>query len=342
MDSRPIASLLEYNRIPFEILHAEVPGFWERIVGSGLFIFQWTHHDHFRQIARAVLPVVEEHLGVRCFPSGLASWVYDDKVREYYLLKAYGFPIAESWVFYSRNNALAFLEHAKFPIVFKLRNGAGSKMIVLLKGRNEAERLVRRLFGQGVSYAAGLPGAFRNEIRESGAFRAFRKRLGRLRRRISAGTDYMAEDWSIHQNYILLQRFFPGNDYDTRVAIIGNRAFAFRRINRAGDFRASGSAKVRMDPEGIDFRFLEIAFRVSRTLGFNVMAFDFMYDEERKPVIGEISYVFGSRRGSHVSDCPGHWDESLRWHPGRIPASYAILSELLERSDLRRLPESVR
>ena len=38
--------------------------------------------------------------------------------------------------------------------------------------------------------------------------------------------------WQIDKNYIYFQEFIPGNEFDTRVTVIGDRAFAFRRMNR--------------------------------------------------------------------------------------------------------------
>ena len=130
------------------------------------------------------------------------------------------------------------------------------------------------------------------------------------------------------------QRFLPNNTFDTRVVIIGDRAFAFRRYNRPGDFRASGSNLNEFDPDKIDLRFIQIAFQVSKDLGFDSMAYDFIYDTDMRPAIIEISYVFGATLGSNISDCPGYWDDKFNWHQQRMEVSYCILSKLLNRSDL--------
>ena len=45
------------------------------------------------------------------------------------------------------------------------------------------------------------------------------QRLGFRSRKLS--------DWQRKKNYAMFQRFLPGNEYDTRVTVIGNRAFAF-------------------------------------------------------------------------------------------------------------------
>lgn len=41
------------------------------------------------------------------------------------------------------------------------------------------------------------------------------------------------------------------------------------------------------------------------------MAFDFVEDSERNPLIIEMSYGFGVEG---ISKVPGFWDSSLQWH----------------------------
>lgn len=53
--------------------------------------------------------------------------------------------------------------------------------------------------------------------------------------------------WIREKKYILFQEYLPDNEFDTRVTVIGNRAFAFRRFNRKKDFKASGSGEIDYD-----------------------------------------------------------------------------------------------
>jgi hypothetical protein len=66
------------------------------------------------------------------------------------------------------------------------------------------------------------------------------------------------------------------------------------------------------------------------------MAYDFIYDENKKPVIVEISYCFGD----YPEFSNGYWDEYLTWHEGRFLPQYFELVDLLGRDDLI-LPEWV-
>ena len=334
-EAQRFVEILSYNNIQTEILSAGDVSFWNRISKCNLFIFQWTHHDYYRQIARSILPVIETFLKIRCFPNLLTSWLYDDKVREYYLLDIKGFPVADSRIIYEKDRALRFIKKADFPLVFKLRSGAGSGMVRLVKNKKAARRYINLMFKKGVSYKSGLPDSFYDRIKRDGLYRAFRIRIGKIRRRLAENNYFYDEDWQIHKNYIIFQRYFPDNAFDTRVVVIGKRAFAFKRFNRPGDFRASGSKLYEFDPMKIDLNFIQIAFQVSNEFGFDSMAYDFIYDTSKRPVIVELSYVFGATVGSKVSECPGYWDDELNWHQKPMEVAYCILSELLKDSNLK-------
>ena len=120
--------------------------------------------------------------------------------------------------------------------------------------------------------------------------------------------------WKPERNYAYFQEFLPGNTFDTRITVIGERAFGFRRFNRPGDFRASGSGLIDYDPTKVDSHCVEIAFRVSDSGKFQSMAYDFLY-KQGKPVICEISYAFADWA---IHKCPGHWRNDMTWIDGQM------------------------
>jgi glutathione synthase/RimK-type ligase-like ATP-grasp enzyme len=334
-DSKRFIEILKFNKIQTKILYAGEPAFWDRVSNCDLFIFQWTHIDYFRQIAESILPIIEGYLKIKCFPNMQSSWIYDDKIRQYYLLKLHGFPVIDSWVFYDKNSALKFVEQSDYPLVFKLISGAGSRMVRLVRKKSTAKKYVLLMFGRGIPYDKGLPGNSFDEIKKKGIIRNLRIQGGKFKKRIKEGSNFYYENWQIHKNYIMFQKFLPGNSYDTRVVVIGNRTFAFQRKNLPKDFRASGSDNYIVDKNVIDSRMIKIAFQVSQTFGFDSMAYDFLYDEHKRPVIGEISYVFGTEHGSKISECPGYWDKEMNWHPNSIDAPYYIICDLLKAQELK-------
>ena len=128
------------------------------------------------------------------------------------------------------------------------------------------------------------------------------------------------------------------------MTVIGNRAFAFRRFNRPGDFRASGSGRIDWDPQQIDEEAVRLAFRVARRLQTQSLAVDLLQQGGRK-LLTEISYTYASWA---VRDCPGHWvlqgdadaGVPLSWIEGGMHPEDAIFDDFVARLQSRgaRIP----
>jgi glutathione synthase/RimK-type ligase-like ATP-grasp enzyme len=119
----------------------------------------------------------------------------------------------------------------------------------------------------------------------------------------------------------------PDNKFDTRITIIGNRGFGFTRNVREKDFRASGSGSINYDLSRIDPQCVQIAFEVTKQIGGQCLAFDFVKTLTGQPRIVEISYCFMAEA---VHNCSGHWDNQLNWHEGQMWPQDAILIDMLD------------
>jgi len=322
-------AILDHNRLEHIRLDVGEPSFWDRVRNLDLFIYWWGHEYYERQLALSVIPLVELELEVPCLPNMRTCWAYDDKIREYYMMRLHGYPMAESWVFWDLNQALDWMEAADLPLVFKLRGGAGSSNVVLVKDRPSGRRLIRRMFKSGMTsgnvHLSVVRRIGNNPWRTLYGWAAG-ARLKLHPRRATPGRE-------LHKNYVLFQRYLPGNDYDTRVTVIGDRAFAFRRYNGPKDFRASGSGRMNWDRDMIDLRFVRLAFEISSFFRFQSMAYDFLYDSDRSPSLCELSYTYVD---AAVRECPGFWDASLRWHEGHFWPQYCLLADALDLPDMRQ------
>src|SRR5699024_11844988 len=69
------------------------------------------------------------------------------------------------------------------------------------------------------------------------------------------------------------------------------------------------------DLDNIDIEIVEIAFKVALKLSLDSVAFDFVFDEEKKPRIVELSYGFGT---TGIENVPGYWDAHLNWYEGKF------------------------
>ncbi len=297
--------------------------------GCDGIMWRWAHTPQDKQSARQILHVIEHELGIPVYPDTPTAWHYDEKVSQYYLLKAFKAPTPPTWVFWKREDALAWASDAPCPLVFKLSSGAGSSNVVKVCDVAEVVRLINLAFVWGIqpSYGFGIP--------IEGDHHRLRRLVG-LFGRVRCGASYVMTGrlppvhplwWRPEFGYAYFQQFLPGNAYDTRITVIGNRAFGFRRYNRPDDFRASGSGLIDHDASKIDLRCVEQAFRISQQGRFQSMAYDFLYDRG-KPVIGEISYTFAD---GAVHDCTGHWMPDLTWVNGKMWPQQAQAVDFLRR-----------
>src|SRR5690606_24969951 len=92
-----------------------------------------------------------EHAGIKVFPDFKTGWHFDDKVAQKYLLEAINAPLVPSYVFYDKQQALNWAKKTIYPKVFKLKGGAGSANVKLVRSESEAIKLINIAFGKGFS-----------------------------------------------------------------------------------------------------------------------------------------------------------------------------------------------
>lgn len=281
------------------------------------------HHDSMAALVFARnITTAAESMGKYVFPSVATCWHFDDKIAQKYLLEAVGAPLAPTHVFYDQNEALRWLRGARFPLVRKLRRGAGSYNVGLVHDFEEASHFCLLMFGRGVSPAPAMFADTRRRLRQM--FLGPRQFLSRAMsipgyfKRTIVGRS----DLDLERGYVLFQDFFPDNPFDIRITVIGDRAWGFTRNVRPGDFRASGSGQIVYDMERIPIECVRIAFEVAGKLRSQSTAFDFVLDEEGSPKIVEISYAYQMQA---VYDAPGQWSPDLEWIAGHRWPQEAIL-----------------
>ena len=281
------------------------------------------------RFARSVL-LAAARLGLRVYPNHQTVWHFDDKAAQKYLLESIGAPLADTWVFYDRNEALEFVERATYPLVWKLRGGAGSLNVRLLRDRDQARRMVATMFGKGVAafppgraVQAAAASALQHNRDLTWLLRNGRRVIGRYLRR--------SRTRDAERGYILLQRYIEGNDHDVRVMVVGHRAFSSRRQVRRGDFRASGSGQnIFLDEHETDRRLIDIGFKIARDVGAQTLALDFVFEPvSNEPVLLEMSYVMPPKA---LEAHKGYFDEAFVWHQGSYDLARMVLQDLLAAS----------
>ena len=307
------------KKIPYKIVDCYRNDIIQQLQGCTALMWHF-HHANPKSVlfAKQLMYSVAE-MDKKVFPDYNTMWHFDDKVGQKYLLEAIGAPLVPSYVFYTKKEALEWVNSTSFPKVFKLRGGAGSANVKLAKSKQQAIALVNKAFGRGFSQYEGWSN-FKERWRRynKGLTTFFDVCKGFIR--LFYKTDF-AKVAGRDKGYIYFQEFIANNDCDIRIIVVGEKAFAIKRMVRENDFRASGSGNILFDEKLFDIETVKIALDVSKKLNAQCLAYDFVYQDD-KPLIIEISYGFAT----HAYDpCKGYWDVNLNWHDGKfIPQNWMV------------------
>lgn len=315
------------NSISYKIVSCYDSDIVQQLEGCDALMWHWNQEDYKGILFARQLTISLEKIGKKVFPSVNTAWHHDDKVGQKYLLECINAPFVKSYVFYSKKEANAWLKTTTFPKVFKLRGGAGSTNVKLARTKEKAQAFINKAFSRGflqINRWDRLKDRFWVLRRDKNikAIKFIFKGFGRL----FIPTE-LSKFSQREKGYIYFQDFLPNNDHDTRLVIIGDRCFGLRRYTRKNDFRASGSGLIAYDTELFDHRCIKIAFDITKKLGAQSVAFDFIWDGEI-PKIVEISYCF--IMGAFYDDCHGYWDSNLVWYNKNVDPQYFMIEDFLK------------
>jgi glutathione synthase/RimK-type ligase-like ATP-grasp enzyme len=250
--------------------------------------------------------------GKKIFPDFNTVWHFDDKVGQKYLLEAVGAPLVASYVFYTKEDAIAWVNTNSFPKVFKLRSGSSSNNVKLVSSKEKALSLVNQAFGKGFTQYDAWPN-FKERLRKFKQGKTTFVNVSKGLIRLFYSTEF-SKVAGREKGYIYFQEFIENNDCDIRIIVVDEKAFAIKRMVRENDFRASGSGTILYDKELFDIATVQVALALTRQLNAQCLAYDFVY-KNGKPLIVEISYGYDN---AAYDPCPGYWDKNLHWHPGQF------------------------
>lgn len=313
------------NKVNYKVVNCYESNIIHHLDGCDGLLWNWNQNDYKAALFARQLTISLEKKGLKVFPNVNTSWHFDDKVGQKYLLEAINTPLVKSYIFYSRSEALNWLETTAFPKVFKLRCGAGSSNVRLVKNKKTAKSLVKKAFGNGFA-KVNNGSRLRDRIwllkrdKNLNAIGGVIKGFARMFIRTKSERSLPKE-----KGYIYFQDFIPNNQYDTRIVVIGDRCFGGIRFCRKGDFRASGSGISKYETELIDKNFIRIAFDIAKKLNLQSVAFDFVWDND-SPKVVEMSYCF---LGESADRCQGYWERDLKWYNDNINPQYLIIKNFM-------------
>lgn len=313
--------------IDYDIVNCYDSNIIEQLKEFDALMWHWQHIDYRAKLFANSLIHSLDAIDFPVYPNLKTSWHFDDKLAQKYLLEAINAPLVESYAFFTKEEAMEWIEETTFPKVFKLRAGAGAFNVSLIKSKSEAIKYVNRAF------KGGFLATYRGAILKEKIWHFKRDKSIKSLLNISKGLfryffpNEVYTKLPIERNYLYAQDFIPNCDHDIRVFVIGDRAVTKRRIVRDGDFRASGSGKMSWDigEEGIEC--LKMAFEITEKLEVQSLAFDFIKDIDGYKIV-EISYS-ASPRG--FPKALGYWSRDLEWIEQRpIRVEYFIIEDFIK------------
>lgn len=320
------------NQIEFKIVNCYANDIVEQLKGCDALLWHHSQSDPRDIILAKKILFAAEHSGMIVFPNFNSNWHFDDKVAQKYLFEFLNIPHPSSLVFIDKNSAIDFAKNTEYPIVFKLKGGAGSSNVRLVKNKKTAINLIEKSFSKGHSPFNSTEYFIDNwkkwrlkKVSFNFLLRSFYRLFKKPDFVKALGNEY---------GYAYFQKFVPNNDSDTRIIVIGNKAFGLKRYVRTNDFRASGSGNFKYNRDEFDERCVKLAFELKAKVKAQCIGFDFVFDSDNNPLVVEISYGFFKE----VYDpCPGYWDESLIWHEENFDPQGWMVDLVIQQIRLKRI-----
>lgn len=315
------------NNIPYEIVNAFSNNIIEKLKKYDLFLWHYHHNIYEDTIAaRKILNAIEQ-AGIKVFPNFKTAWHFDDKIAETYLLQALGAPVTKSYIFYERNEAEEWARNTSYPKIFKLKNGASGSNVHKISDKEEAIKFIKKSFTSGHNQFNGFHN-LKETIRKYKRKEASLFNIVKALARVFIKTKFSR--WSPKERgYAYFQDYIENNGFDTRVIVIGDKAFTMKNIVRQNDFRASNSGDFIFDKNEININAVELAFETQKKIGSQSTGFDIIESVNGDLFILEMGYGFIA---NIYRNCPGYWSRDLNWHAEKFIPEDLIIEEIIKTS----------
>lgn len=291
-------------------------------------LFHFGAYEYRSNLYLKFLSYVLSQNNFKIFPNPNEYLHYDDKLKQKYLFEMLDINHAKMHVFYSRDEAMRWTgDKSNYPFVFKLRNGFESNNVQLVKTIKEGQRLVKKMFGKGISPVPSTLEETINVLKKKNLTVA--QRIKRCLKKLQIDKQSPKYFLPIEKGYFLVQEFIPDLNYDYRIKVVGDICWGFKRYTRKNDFRASGSGISDFDQSTIPRELIHLAFVYADKLKMRSVAFDFVYDHS-KAVVLEISYCYGINE----EQLNGYWNRDLSFQKGYFRPEDIIIEQHLKVENL--------
>jgi hypothetical protein len=315
------------NNIPYKVVNCYDTNIISQVRDCDGLLWNWRHVNKKALLFARQLIYSLECMGLKVFPESSTCWHYDDKVGQKYLLESIRAPLVPAYVFYHKEEALKWMESTTFPKVFKLRNGAGSSNVYLIKNKEAARKKINKAFGKGYrpwdkwSYWRESLWKFRRDKNMKSLGRIIKYTVNLI------FPSPLFKQPNPERGYVYFQDFIDSGNNEFRIVASPNLAFGHQRWSRVNKFGASGSNIFDRNHKLIPPIIIKNSFDIIRQLNLQVCAFDWIKDNSTGTFkLLEISYAYYSS-SKYVK---GYWDSSLNWHQLQIAHENLSLIQLID------------
>lgn len=279
LDYRVIAKCLEELGYNVEIIEfSKVADDYKLLPENSLFFYSFSYNVTYHQYMKDVLYDVKQCRPDVCLLPDLDMlFSFENKGYQELLKKRLNFGNLDGKYLGDISDLTTTL---KFPIVYKLLNGAVSSGVFLVKNQSELVNLVHK-----------------NIKRSAKEYVNYLRRL-RKKKTPSSMTpnhelmDQNFKDFFSKRHSFVLQNFIPNLNCDYRVLVFGNKFYTMRRAVRENDFRASGSGLQEwVEPSE---RILTFALEICERLNVPFISLDIADDGEKCYLIEFQGLGFGA------------------------------------------------
>lgn len=275
-------------------------------------IFMWHHHQGLYadlNFAKQLLFSLEQ-AGKTVFPNFKTGWHFDDKLGQKYLFEALDIPVAPSYAFYTKAEALEWAKKTTYPKIAKLRGGAGSSNVRMIKSYAEIKKYISKAFINGFKTTDRFE-MFKRILKSfiNGESSTISVLKGFARLFIKFEQEKLQP---VQKGYVYFQDFIENDGFDYRVQVCGDKCISMIRYCRKEDFRASGSGKLNRNHKDFPSDALKLGFEIANKLNLQTSCLDFVREKSSgKLFVVENSYCYG------VDDDEfdyGYFEQSGKWH----------------------------
>jgi glutathione synthase/RimK-type ligase-like ATP-grasp enzyme len=317
---------LEENSIEYDAVNPYEHNIVSKLLRYDLFLWHFDHFNHKDALcAKSIIYSLNGK--VKTFPNLDECIYFDDKLSQKYLLEALHIDIPKTYVFFEKEKALKFTSNTEYPFVAKLRKGAGSGNVWLIKNKSEATKFINKAFGNGFSVFNAKKYIQKRIINRDGekssVIESF-KGFYRMRKNKRSAEMHQKEI-----GYVLFQEYLNNPGYDIRALVINyNKVFFVRRSIPSHNWSASGVGELLPSMENVDPSFVQHALELSKKAKSRCLAIDYIMDvNHKKYKVLEVSTFYSYKPMNDVIF--GYWDESLKWHEERTDPQEFLIDSLI-------------